>query len=166
VFEAEGDALSHTIPPLHRIGIEINSLDMWDDSRAHIIPYFRSSSAVMTADLTGVSYIDVPLIGNAKFVTSAPGSSPSVPAAIVLHQNYPNPFNPSTTIRFDIPAAQVVRLEVYNVTGQRVATLVDGIMPAGTHAIPFQAHDLASGVYYYRIQTAVGGSVRSMVLLR
>lgn len=166
LYEAEGEALSHKVPPGHHVGIEISSLDMWDASRAHIIPYFRSSSAVFTASPTGVSYIDIPLIGNASFVTSVAAQPAMVPSTIVLHQNYPNPFNPSTTIRFDLATSQEVRLEVYTVAGQRVATLVDGILPSGVHAIPFQARDIASGVYYYRLMTQAGSSVRSMVLMR
>jgi hypothetical protein len=166
LYEAEGEALSHKVPPTHSVGVEISSLDMWDATRAHIIPYFRSSSAVFTAAPAGASYIDIPLIGSAKFVTSVAAQPAQVPSAIVLHQNYPNPFNPSTTIRFDLATTGEVRLEVYTVTGQRIATLVDGIMPPGTHAIPFQARDIASGVYYYRLITQAGSSVRSMVLLR
>jgi predicted acyl esterase len=165
-YEAEGEALSHKLPPSHYLGIEISSLDMWDATRAHIIPYFRSSTAVLTAGPGGISYIDIPFIGSAAFVTSTPSQQVQIPSAFVLHQNYPNPFNPSTTLRFDLASAQEVGLEVYNVTGQRVATLVNGIMPPGSHAVPFQARDLASGVYYYRLMTMAGSSVRSMVLLR
>jgi predicted acyl esterase len=165
-YDAEGDALSHKIPPGHIIGIEINSLDMWDADRAHIIPYFRSSSAFMTVTWPGNTYFDIPVVGSAKFVTSAAEPAPTLPAAFVLHQNFPNPFNPSTTIRFDLAAAQDVRLEVFNVAGQRVATLVDGMIPAGSHAVPFHARDLASGLYYCRLITAAGGTVRPMVLLR
>jgi predicted acyl esterase len=165
-YDAEGDALSHKIPPDHFIGIEINSLDMWDADRAHIIPYFRSSGAFMTATWPGNTYFDIPVVGSAEFVTSAAEPAPSLPAAFVLHQNFPNPFNPSTTIRFDLAAAQDIRLEVYNIAGQLIATLVDGMMPAGSHAVPFQPRDLASGLYYYRLVTPAGGTVRSMVLLR
>ncbi len=165
-YDAEGEALSHKVPPSHSVGIEINSLDMWDGNRAHIIPYFRSSQAVFTAEAGGSSYIDIPLIGTAAFVTAAAPLTSPLPSAIVLHQNYPNPFNPSTTIRFDLAASQVVRLEVYTVTGQSVATLVDGVMPPGVHTIPFQAHGMTSGVYYYRLMTRTGSIVRPMVVLR
>lgn len=165
-YEAEGEALSHKVPPSHHIGVEISSLDMWDANRAHIIPFFRSSHAVFTAEAGGASYIDIPLIGSAAFVTAAAPQPSALPAAIVLHQNYPNPFNPSTTIRFDLAASQEVRLEVYTVTGQTVATLLDGVMPPGIHAVPFQAHGMASGVYYYRLMTRSGSIVRPMVLVR
>ena len=165
-YDAEGEALSHRIPPFHQIGIEITPLDMYDTNRAHIIPYFRSVSAFMTAAWPGSTYFDIPVVGNAWFPESVPDPASSLPTAVVLHQNYPNPFNPSTTIRFDLATSGEVRLEVYTVTGQRIATLVDGNMPPGAHAIPFQARDIASGVYYYRLTTQVGSSVRSMVLLQ
>jgi hypothetical protein len=139
---------------------------MWDQDRAHIIPYFRSSTAVLTATPSTFSYIDIPVTGSANFVTSVQGPLAPVPTAVTLHPNFPNPFNPTTTIRFDLASAQQVRLEVYSVTGQQVATLVDGVMPAGTHVIPFEARNLATGMYVYRLVTETGHLQRSMILLR
>ena len=164
-YVSEGEALSHRIPPGHHIGIEVSSLDMRDADNAHIIPYFRSSNATLITDGSATSYIDLPVVGGAKFITSAP-YAPSLPGTIVLHQNFPNPFNPTTTIRFDLASTQQVRLEVFSVNGQKVATLLDGIMPAGTHTIPFNARNLASGMYVYRLLRQGGSSERSMVLLR
>jgi predicted acyl esterase len=166
LYGAEGEALSHRVPPYHHLGIEITSLDMWDQDRAHIIPYFRSSNSILTAAPLDFSYIDIPVTGNVRFVTSVPTPLASVPAAVTLHPNFPNPFNPATTIRFDLAAAQQVRLDVFSMSGQQVATLVDGFMPAGTHTIPFNARNLASGVYVCRLLTQGGSSQRSMVLLR
>jgi hypothetical protein len=89
-----------------------------------------------------------------------------VPTQINLLQNYPNPFNPTTTIRFELPAASNVTLEVYNTLGQRVRTLVSENRPAGSHAVTFDAAGLASGVYIYRLQ--VGNTVmhKKMVLMK
>ena len=165
IYASEGEALSHRIPPRHYIGIEISCLDMRDADNAHIIPYFRSSNATLITGGPATSYIDLPIAGAAKFVTSTP-HTPSLPAAIVLHQNFPNPFNPTTSIRFELARAQQVRLEVFSVNGQQVAILVDGVMPAGTHAIPFEARNLATGMYVYRLVTETWHSERSMVLLR
>ena len=88
------------------------------------------------------------------------------PRTYSLDQNYPNPFNPTTTIRFTIPESQDVRLDVYNVLGQRVATLVNTQMTAGTHAVPFDATRLASGMYIYRLQAGEFVQQRKMMLIK
>jgi len=74
-----------------------------------------------------------------------------IPHSYLLEQNYPNPFNPSTTIRFALPRASVVSLEVFNIAGQRVATLVSGKTAAGEYEIRWQPENLPSGVYIYRL---------------
>ncbi len=92
-----------------------------------------------------------------------------LPEGYALDQNYPNPFNPSTTISFTMAAAGDVRLDVYDVIGRKVATLVDNHVPVGTFNVTFDAATntaLASGVYFYRLETPVGQKVRSMVLLK
>lgn len=90
-------------------------------------------------------------------LTSAGDEDLHLPDEYALDQNYPNPFNPTTKIDFSIPQNQHVTLEVYNVMGQRVATLVDQDMQAGTHTASFDARGLASGVYMYRLNA--GGEV-------
>lgn len=89
-----------------------------------------------------------------------------VPEKFELHQNYPNPFNPTTKIRFDLPHRGVVKLEVYDILGRRVATLIDGVLEAGRQAVEFDAHSLPSGVYLYRIVAAGFAETRRMVLIR
>ena len=123
----------------------------------------------------GVTYWDdvfiTPLGGSALVGTGveappAPGDD-EVPARFALRQNYPNPFNPATNITFDLPAAERVTLEVYNLLGQRVATLVDGQrFSAGTYTVPFDGSALSSGVYLYVLRTANRAETRSMVLLK
>ncbi|MBN1886050.1 MAG: T9SS type A sorting domain-containing protein, partial [Candidatus Krumholzibacteriota bacterium] len=83
-----------------------------------------------------------------------------------LGQNHPNPFNPVTTIRFSLPSAQRVSLKVYDVTGREVATLVDGNRPAGEHAVTFEATNIASGIYFYRLNAGEFSATRKMILLR
>ncbi len=89
-----------------------------------------------------------------------------IPDVFKLQQNYPNPFNSQTSIRFDLPVDSEVRLEVYNVVGQRIATLVDGPQPAGSHAVSFDATRLASGVYVYRIQAGSYVKTHKMTLVK
>lgn len=91
----------------------------------------------------------------------------TLPTAFTLEQNYPNPFNPSTNIRFSLADAANVQLEVFNIAGQKVATLVNGTeMAAGIHSVNFDASGLASGVYLYRIQAGSFVATRKMNLLR
>ena len=83
-----------------------------------------------------------------------------------LEANYPNPFVRATDLQYVLPAPADVRLEVFDALGRRVAVLVEGLQPAGTHTVRWDAHGLAGGVYFGRL--AVGSTVvtRSMVLMR
>ncbi|MBL7033015.1 MAG: T9SS type A sorting domain-containing protein [Candidatus Delongbacteria bacterium] len=89
-----------------------------------------------------------------------------VPGEFVLAQNYPNPFNPTTTISFSTAFAQSVTLTVYNIAGQAVNTLYDGISTGGVQNITFNASDLASGVYFYRLETPDNVATCKMVLAK
>lgn len=94
------------------------------------------------------------------------GSGSEKPDEFHLEQNYPNPFNPSTLITFHIPSAGPVRLEVVDVSGRIVSTLVDGIRQPGSYRIRFDADGLGSGLYLYRLQTSGGTLTRKMMLIR
>ena len=89
-----------------------------------------------------------------------------LPDAFRLAQNYPNPFNPSTLIRYELPKSAQVRLEVYNLLGERVATLVDARREAGSHQATFDAGHLASGVYLYRLQAGDFVRTKKLTLIR
>jgi hypothetical protein len=95
----------------------------------------------------------------------APGFN-AIPAAFALEQNYPNPFNPTTIIRYALPQARHVRLEVYNTLGQQVAQLVNGGQEAGYHEIQFDSSGLASGVYFYRLQAGTYVETHKLLLLK
>ncbi len=83
-----------------------------------------------------------------------------------LYQNYPNPFNPSTTISYALEKQSKVRLEIFNVLGQKVKTLVNQKQPAGQYKVNFAAQDLVSGVYLYRLKTADFVKTRKMILMK
>ena len=89
-----------------------------------------------------------------------------IPSEISLNQNYPNPFNPVTTVEFDLDRAQNVTLTVYDVAGRQVAVLVDGQKAAGTYRVQFDASNLSSGLYLYRLHTQTGSLTRKMTLLK
>jgi hypothetical protein len=88
------------------------------------------------------------------------------PASYVLEQNYPNPFNQSTIIRFHMPSDGLVKLKIYDIIGREVATLVNGLMETGTHNIEFDASNLPSGVYLYRITSGAFAETKKLVLIR
>jgi hypothetical protein len=100
-------------------------------------------------------------------VTSVRQISSAAPASFSLAQNYPNPFNPTTAIQFSLGASAHVTLRVYNLLGQQVATLVDEVRPAGVYQATFDAHALASGVYFYRLTSGSGlTTAKKMLLLK
>ncbi len=90
----------------------------------------------------------------------------SVSSSYGLSQNYPNPFNPTTEIRYALPEDAQVRLVVYNVAGQEIKTLVNGGQEAGYHECVWNAKDVASGVYFYRLQAGDFVQTREMILLK
>ena len=88
------------------------------------------------------------------------------PEGFRLEQNYPNPFNPSTTIEFGLGARSLVSLDVFNVIGQRVRTLVDGTFEAGNHSVSFDGRGLSSGVYFYRLTSPRWVQTRMMAMVK
>ena len=90
----------------------------------------------------------------------------AVPESFRLYQNYPNPFNPATTIAFDLPESGKVKLTVFDVLGREVKTLLDGRRNAGSYEVSFDASDLASGVYIYRLSTQQQALARRMLLVK
>ena len=89
-----------------------------------------------------------------------------IPKKYELSQNYPNPFNPSTTIKFAIPKNGVVQIKLYDITGREVKSLVNEIKTAGYYSVTFNASDLSSGVYFYRIQANDFVQTKRMVLIK
>ena len=89
-----------------------------------------------------------------------------LPAEYTLHPNFPNPFNPTTTIRYDVKQTGQVRLTIYNLLGQEVATLMDGMQLAGSHTITWNASNSPSGIYLCRMETPEFGQTRKMLLVK
>jgi hypothetical protein len=91
---------------------------------------------------------------------------PSVPAAFSLSPNYPNPFNARTTIEFSLPDELHVRLEAFDITGKKVATVVDNLMNAGHHQATWDAAGFGSGIYFIRLSAGNSVETRKTILLK
>lgn len=99
-------------------------------------------------------------------ITPNEGEQLDVATSIRLDQNYPNPFNPSTNISYSLPEAVQVNLEVFDMMGRKVATLVNGRQSAGEQTVTFDASNLASGIYLYRLTAGAQQSIKKMILLK
>ena len=119
-------------------------------------------------------YIDDVFMYVDSTLLAIPGTGEHLPRDFALRQNYPNPFNPITTIEYHLPVEAEVLITMYNLTGQTVSKLVNEVRPAGIHKLNFDATNLASGMYFYRIEIqnpdAIGASgfnqTRKMILLK
>jgi uncharacterized delta-60 repeat protein len=108
-------------------------------------------------DYTTIKYSDHPVNVNEQKI---------IPEEFVLGQNYPNPFNPSTKIKYTIPETGYVQLIVYNVVGEEVAELVNGVREAGQYELTFNASNLPSGLYLYKLQSSSNVEVKKMMLTK
>ena len=111
-----------------------------------------------------VSKLDQPLSG-------IPSGLKCRPTALMLYQNYPNPFNPATTIQYDLTEVSSVKLNIYNIRGQRITQLVNAIQDAGPHTVRWAAvresdENCPSGIYFYELKTGSHREVRKMFLLK
>ncbi len=90
----------------------------------------------------------------------------NLPEFFGLYQNYPNPFNPSTKIIFDLPKQEKVKIEIFNLLGQKIESILNKDMPAGKHEVEFSGKKLPSGIYLYQISAGGFQKVKKMILLR
>jgi hypothetical protein len=104
--------------------------------------------------------------GGSLLITGVKKTDTSIPQRFYVDQNYPNPFNPSTDIQFGVPSKSFVSVKVFNVLGQRVATLVNDVRSAGVYTVNFDAANLSSGVYFYRVQVGNSVETKRMVLMK
>ena len=105
--------------------------------------------------------------GNRFVITTQPREADStIPDAVALNQNYPNPFNPTTQITYELPQQENVQLTVYDMVGRQVATLVNETVQAGVHNVNFDASNLSSGVYIYRLQTGSTTLSRKLTVIK
>ena len=118
------------------------------------------------ASTTALNITDVKVDLGSPILVGVSKDNGSLPITYSLSQNYPNPFNPTTTIEFALPKAGDVNLVVYDILGREVTRLVHGSLNAGYHKVTFNATNIASGVYFYRITAGDFVSVKKLMLLK
>jgi hypothetical protein len=129
---------------------------------------FHLASEFLT-DLDNVALFETITLTDSSARVAKHSAQPSqgpLPSVIVLKTNYPNPFNPSTTIEYGLPQDTYVRLEVFNVLGERVNVLTDGVQDAGYHSVVFDARGLPSGIYFYRLQAGDFVDTKKLILMK
>ncbi len=155
-------------------GFQLGLLSEGDTTQTPYVQFDVLKEYIDTVDISRYETTEGRIVDTAD-PTSVPISG-KIPSSIDLKQNYPNPFNPATTIRYHLDTYSSVKIEVYNVLGQKVATLVNDDLSAGVHEVTFDSDNvggtnLSSGVYLYRLTISndeVGSvsKVRRMVLMK
>lgn len=126
---------------------------------------FGDNAPVSTPDFLFLK-TDHPSVVPYDFYTAVADRATATPEGFALAQNYPNPFNPATAISFTLPASVKVKLEVFNAIGQKVATLVNSKLPAGSHTATWNAAHMPSGIYFYKLEAGSFSQTRKMVLAK
>jgi hypothetical protein len=108
----------------------------------------------------------MPPIPDFPVVVGVSQTAEQIPTEFALSQNYPNPFNPVTKIEYSLPKESKVKLEVFDVLGRSIATLIDDTKSAGRYAVDFDASRLSSGLYIYRLSASDKLFIKKMLLLK
>ena len=183
LFIADEAKDSYELPPLPPKGVfDVRFADnkylRSADEKSHFVE-IQNPLYPVTIDLTGTEF----RVKENKYIRKKDGDgniyimteegtcsfellTEALPLSYSLEQNYPNPFNPCTTIKFGLPEDNRVRLDVYNILGERVAVLINDELHAGYHEVKFDASSMASGLYIYRISAGKHQAVKKMLLLK
>jgi len=122
--------------------------------------------AGMLYDGTEFEGVDCVVINNSPWTVPSGEPRAGIPESYLLKRNIPNPFNVTTTITFGLPEARDVTLDVYNLIGQKVATLVEGEHEAGYKSVTWDASEISSGIYFYKLTTGAFTETKRMTLLK
>jgi hypothetical protein len=125
---------------------------------------YSGNISIISGDINGsLEDINIPVT---MVRTGIEDNGGNLPKEYALAQNYPNPFNASTSIEFALPEASDVELDVYNVLGQKIATLVSDRMEAGVHSVIWDASGVSSGIYFYKLKAGDYAEIEAMTLLK
>ena len=127
--------------------------------------YFNCIAVGCENDADSGKYLDN-VIFERPATTTVDVTSSSIPSAFTLLQNYPNPFNPSTDISFNLPSRSFVTLKVFDLLGREAATLVSKELPVGYHSQRWNAENMPSGIYFYRLQSGTYSETKKLLLLK
>lgn len=159
-LEEEGFTSYSSYSMLDHIVFSNDLMDEYYEGTERIeIPSYISSYLSQTSD-------HYPVWVRLQWGTISPNEEQNEPVRFLLEQNYPNPFNPATVISYQLPASSLVSLDVFDMTGRKVATLVNGQVPAGEHQVTFNAASLSSGMYMYRLQAGTQIMTKKMMLVK
>ncbi len=157
--------------PLNKLSFDSASTYYLNDELNHI-SYPVSGTALRNYQTTlPATSAQILVLSNTQ-LTEVKEDPKNIPTSFTLYQNYPNPFNPSTVIRFALPFDSKVKLDIYNILGQRIAELINNAENAGYHEVVWNAANLASGVYIYRIEATsnsgrnIYSDVKKMVMIK
>ena len=155
-----------------RINSALLTSPSYSDAAPDTVIYWYKVSAVYgDSAWTAESFVSNPDAGRLQHEVGISDNQAAIPKEFFLSQNYPNPFNPVTTISYGLPKASHVKIEVFNIIGQKTLTLVDENQQAGYKKIIWNGHDssgepVASGVYFYRLRTGDKEIVHKMSLIK
>ncbi len=147
--------------PVEFYSVNISRINTFPDSCNHLSHNYTFNDEDL---VSGIRQSDFD--GNSEFHNLMNEVEAGVPSEFELSQNYPNPFNPSTTIKFDMAIEGFVSLKIFNSSGKEVATLLNEPRAPGHHSVNFNASDLSSGIYYYKLETNNFSKVMKMALIK
>lgn len=153
------DPMSGVLQPSENMDINI-TLDFTDPGLNYDSTYAANLVIHNNSSVTP----EIPILVNGE--VGVEDDITGLPREFSVSQNYPNPFNAQTNISFSLPRQSDVTIEVYNLLGQKTATIAEGLMPAGHHTVTWDASDVASGIYYYKISAGEYSAVKMMTLLK
>ncbi len=126
--------------------------------------YYYMVWTVFNKDSAGVSMLYA--YGKKIFISAIQRTGTEIPGMFALYQNFPNPFNPVTIIYFDVPQQRQISLRVFDILGKEKAVLVNEVKPAGSYSVTFDASNLPSGVYFYKLDAGAYSDVKKMILVK